>query len=519
MLKSFLNTKVALRSSAAALIIGSGLFLPAVQMATAEPVRVEGVQTAGFADVVESVQPAVVSVRVKSRANDVAFNDQNNGGEGGFGFNIPGLEDLPEDHPMRRFFKEFGERGNGEQGQNNDNRAEGKRREGKNNERRMRPASQGSGFFISDDGYIVTNNHVIEGGDTFTIVMNDGNEIDAKLVGTDPKTDLAVLKVEGNEKFTYVEFAEESGVRVGDWVVAIGNPFGLGGTVTAGIVSGLGRDIGAGPYSDFIQIDAAVNRGNSGGPAFNLKGQVVGVNTAIFSPSGGNVGIAFAIPASTAKEVVNDLRSSGNVTRGYLGVRIQPLTKELADTLGLEDTNGALVANVLADGPAGKAGIESGDVIVAVNGKNVDGPRQLTRRIGAIAPGETASIDVIRDGKPTQLTLKLAKLESEKAEIAPAVATPQEVQPSSVDGFGINVIPNDKGDGIVIASVEPESAAAEQGLRAGDVLLEINGTAVKTVADVNKELAAAKLAEAKNVLMRVTRDDNPRFLTLPVDKG
>ncbi len=519
MVRAILNKKSRLGASVAALalVVGGTFAAPALNSALADAVRIEGVQAIGFADVVEKVQPAVVSVRVKARVDNVAMNeDSNNGAEQGFG--IPGFEDLPKDHPMRRFFKEFGGRGdNNGDGQNEGRRAD--RGDGKRGEGRIRPVSQGSGFFISDDGYIVTNNHVIEGGASFTVVMDDGKEIDAKLVGADPKTDLALLKIEPTQKFTYVEFAEETGVRVGDWVVAIGNPFGLGGTVTAGIVSGLGRDIGAGPYSDFIQIDAAVNRGNSGGPAFNLKGQVVGVNTAIFSPSGGNVGIAFAIPASTAKEVIADLRSSGNVTRGYIGVRIQPLDKELADSLGLASEDGALVANVMPDSPAAKAGIESGDVIVSVDGKKIDGPRQLTRQIGAIAPGASASVDVIRDGKPVKLDLKLAKLEADIKTETPAVVAPEEMKPSSIAGFGIEVMPNDKGDGLVIATVDPDSVAAEQGLKAGDVIVEVNGTTVKVVADIDKALSEAKTAARNNVLMRVTRDDNARFLALPVDKG
>jgi serine protease Do len=523
MLKSVLKKQTGLRAGVAALalLMGGSIVAPSLHSAFAEAVRVEGVQTIGFADVVEKVQPAVVSVRVKARIDNVSMNEgDGNGGDQGFG--IPGFEDLPKDHPMRRFFKEFGGRGdNQDGGQDEGRRAEGKNGKGKQGEGRIRPVSQGSGFFISDDGYIVTNNHVVEGGAAFTVVMDDGKEIDAKLVGTDPKTDLALLKIEATKKFTYVEFADETGVRVGDWVVAIGNPFGLGGTVTAGIVSGLGRDIGAGPYSDFIQIDAAVNRGNSGGPAFNLKGQVVGINTAIFSPSGGNVGIAFAIPASTAKEVVADLRASGNVTRGYIGVRIQPMTKELADTLGLENADGALVANVMPDGPAAKAGIESGDVIVSVDGNKIDGPRQLTRRIGAIAPGETASLNVMRDGKPVTLSLKLGKLEAEVAAAAPEAVAPEDIKPSSIEGFGIQVVPNDKGDGLVIAAVDPDSVAAEQGLRAGDIILEVNGAAVKAVADIEKALADTKSAARDNVLMRVTRDGdgNARFLALPVDKG
>ena len=247
----------------------------------------------GFADVVERVSPAVVSVRVKAKIEPAADD-----GADMYQFQSPhGFDNLPDNHPLKRFFKEF--RGDGDQMPASAGGRDGGRDGG------PRPVAQGSGFFISEDGYLVTNNHVVEGGPTFTVVTDDGKELDAKLIGTDPRTDLAVLKVDGGgTKFTYVDFADDSKVRVGDWVVAVGNPFGLGGTVTAGIVSARGRDIGAGPYDDFIQIDAAVNRGNSGGPAFNLNGEVVGINTAIFSPSGGNVGIAFAIPASTAKDVV-----------------------------------------------------------------------------------------------------------------------------------------------------------------------------------------------------------------------
>ncbi len=330
----------------------------------AEAVRVEAPAAPGFADVVEKVSPAVVSVRVTARL-EPAVNDGN-----GFSFNMPGFDSLPNDHPLKRFFKEFrGERGPqfGPRG--------GQRRPGG-----PRPVSQGSGFFISDDGYLVTNNHVVEGGGAFTVVTDDGTELDAKLIGTDPRTDLAVLKVGEKRKFTYVGFADDTKVRVGDWVVAVGNPFGLGGTVTAGIVSARGRDIGAGPYDDFLQIDAAVNRGNSGGPAFNLSGEVVGVNTAIFSPSGGNVGIAFAIPASVAKDVIADLIDDGAVERGWLGVSIQPITADIADSLGLDGTDGALVTDAPSDGPAHGAGIGAGDVIVSVDGETVESPKDLAKK-------------------------------------------------------------------------------------------------------------------------------------------
>src|SRR5439155_9984747 len=257
-----------------------------------------------------------------------------------------------------------------------------------------RPVAQGSGFFISEDGFLVTNNHVVSEGSDFTVVTNDGKELDAKLIGTDPRTDLAVLKVDGGGKFTYVDFADDSKIRIGDWVVAVGNPFGLGGTVTAGIVSARGRDIGAGPYDDFVQIDASVNRGNSGGPTFNLNGQVIGINTAIFSPSGGSVGIAFDIPASTAKQVVEDLMKNGSVQRGWLGVEIQPVTSDIAESLGLKSNNGALVSSAQDAGPGKKAGIAAGDVITQIDGKDVASPKELARIIGAYQPGKSVNVTV-----------------------------------------------------------------------------------------------------------------------------
>jgi serine protease Do len=496
-----------LSAAALALLVASSAMVPLVAPVQAEPVRVEGVQAPGFADVVEKVQPAVVSVRVTARAVETsADDDQPRMGEG-----------RPEEEMFRRFFREFGpqfgqpDRRNGE-GRERGRGGDDNRREGR------RGASQGSGFFISGDGYIVTNNHVVEDGAAFTIVMNDGEEIEAKLIGTDPRTDLALLKVDAEREFTYVTFADDSAVRVGDWVVAIGNPFGLGGTVTAGIVSGLGRDIGAGPYSDFIQIDAAVNRGNSGGPAFNLNGEVVGVNTAIFSPSGGNVGIAFAIPASTTQSIINDLRANGNVTRGFIGVRIQPLTDDIAESLGMSSTDGALVASVVPDGPAQKAGIEPGDVIISVEGNAVKNPRELTRRVGAIQPGTAAKIEVLRDGKTQMLSLELGTLEAEAA-AAPQAAPEAPVTPAAVATLGLEVIRNDAGEGLVITAVEPGSIAAERGLAPGDVIMEVNGVAVADPADVDTALAAAKQQNRKSVLMRVTRDDNARFLAVPFDRG
>ncbi len=393
-IKATVSTRKRLLAAAASVAIAGAIGMGAVttntQPVLADAVHVQTPQSTGFADVVEKVSPAVVSVRVSAKVSPAA--------DDGMQFSLPGMDNLPPDSPLNRFFRQFRQGPDGDQ--QHQRRGPG----------RIRPVAQGSGFFISDDGYLVTNNHVVDGGAAYTVVMDNGDELDAKLIGTDPRTDLAVLKVDANRKFTYVKFADDSKVRVGDWVVAVGNPFGLGGTVTAGIVSARGRDIGAGPYDDFIQIDAAVNRGNSGGPAFNLNGEVVGINTAIFSPSGGNVGIAFAIPASTAQNVVNGLIKNGSIQRGWLGVQIQPVTKDIANAIGLQDEKGALVAEAQDNGPAKAAGIQSGDVITGVDGETIDGPRELARKIGNMQPGSSAQVTLWRDGKSKTVDLKLGEL-------------------------------------------------------------------------------------------------------------
>jgi serine protease Do len=337
--------------------------------------------------------------------------------------------------------------------------------------------AQGSGFFVSEDGYLVTNNHVVDGGSEFTIVMDDGTELNAKLVGTDPRTDLAVLKVDADRKFTYVAFADDAKVRVGDWVVAVGNPFGLGGTVTAGIISARGRDIGAGPYDDFLQIDAAVNRGNSGGPAFNLSGEVVGVNTAIFSPSGGNVGIAFAIPASVAQNIVQELIKDGSIERGWLGVQIQPVTKDIADSLGLDEDKGALVASVQDGSPAETAGLKAGDVVIAVDGKTVESPRELARMIAGYDPDKQVDVTLWRNGESKQVNVKLGELPKADQLASAEPSAPDQGQTqeeSSLADFGMTVTKAENGDGLLVTDVDPGSNADEHGIRAGDVILSVN---------------------------------------------
>lgn len=268
--------------------------------------------------------------------------------------------------------------------------------------------AQGSGFFISQDGYVVTNNHVVANAAEVQLVTDGGKTLSAKVIGTDPRTDLALLKVNESGNYPFVQLGSGK-PRIGDWVLAVGNPFGLGGTVTAGIVSAQGRDIGSGPYDDFIQIDAAVNRGNSGGPTFNQKGEVVGVNTAIYSPSGGNVGIAFAIPAATVQSVVEQLKEHGSVARGFIGVQIQPVTAEVADAIGLKDAKGALIAEAQHNGPAAKAGLRRGDTILAVNGEKIADARELSRKIATFAPGTKASLTIWRDGKEREVTFEVGR--------------------------------------------------------------------------------------------------------------
>ncbi len=498
---SRLHTRLmaAVASLAIAGAIGVGAVTTGTAPVLADAVKVEAPQVPSFADVVEKVSPAVVSVRVK--ADVKAASDR---GRGMFSF---GPDDLPNDPNLRRFFRQF-------PGFGNQDRARPPR-----NRDKVRPIAQGSGFFISGDGYLVTNNHVVEEGSAFTVVMDNGDELDAKLVGTDPRTDLAVLKVDGEGRnFTYVDFADDSAVRVGDWVVAVGNPFGLGGTVTAGIVSARGRDIGAGPYDDFIQIDAAVNRGNSGGPAFNLSGQVVGINTAIFSPSGGNVGIAFAIPASTAKTVVGDLIKNGSVNRGWLGVEIQPVTKDIAESLGLTDEKGALVAKAQDDGPAKKAGIVAGDVITQVEGKDVSSARELARMIAGYDPGKTVELTVLHNGKLQKVKVDLGKL-PDNARVASRDSGSEPGQQNSLADLGLTVTRAEDGPGLVVTDVDPDSDAASRGIQAGDIIVAVNSQEVGSVADVAKAMDEAAKAGRKSVLVQISRDDSNRFVALPITKG
>jgi serine protease Do len=447
----------------------------------------------GFADIVEKVKPAVISVRVKVE-----------GGGRTMGFSN---RDLPPG--LEQFFRRFGmpditpdePRGN----------------------RRNFVMGQGSGFFISADGYAVTNNHVVDKAESVDVTTDDGKNYTAKVIGTDPKTDLALIKIDGHNDFPYVTLSQTN-PRIGDWVLAVGNPFGLGGTVTAGIISARGRDIGAGPYDDFIQIDAPVNRGNSGGPTFDVDGNVIGVNTAIFSPSGGSVGIAFAIPADTVRTVVGQLKDKGAVIRGWIGVQIQPVTDEVADSLGLPKAEGALVAEPQAGSPAVTAGIKAGDVIVSVDGKTVKDARDLAKRIGAMAPGSSVKIEIVRDGKHQTFNLTLGELPKEQRQ---AKAAPEDHEQSSgteLPRLGLTLAPaggvaGAGNDGVVVTAVDPDGPAATHGFKSGDVILEVAGKPVTNPADVRKALADARGDGKRAVLMRVKSGDQTRFIALPVGRG
>jgi serine protease Do len=447
------------------------------------------------------VKPSVISVKVNINEK-VAKGDDND-------------EDSPfqPGSPMERFFRRFG---------GPDGLPPGMRGGPRGNHVIM---GQGSGFFISADGYAVTNNHVVDGASKVEVTTDEGKTYSAKVIGTDARTDLALIKVEGNSNFPFAKLADGK-PRIGDWVLAVGNPFGLGGTVTAGIVSAMGRDIGNGPYDDFIQIDAPVNKGNSGGPAFNTDGDVVGVNTAIYSPSGGSVGIAFSIPASTVKSIVAQLKDKGSVSRGWIGVQIQRVTPEIADSLGLKKAEGALVAEPQNNGPASKAGIESGDVITAVNGDAVKDERELARTIGGLPPGTAVKLNVLHKGEDKVVNITLGQLPNT---IEAKADTDNEDQGKASKGtdvpkLGLTVAPASSvagagKEGVVVTEVDPKSAAAERGFKEGDVILEVGGKSVTSANDVREAINAAKTDNKNVVLMRVKSGGSSHFVAVPLAKG
>ena len=433
-----------------------------------------------YADLVEDIKPAVVTIAVRQ------------GGAGGFAGARPEIPDGPLGDFFRRFFEENG------------------RRMPRRGPRQSRGV--GSGFIIDSSGVVVTNHHVIDKAASISVVLDDGREYEAKLLGSDDKTDVAVLKVETDAPLPTVSWADSDVVRVGDPIVAIGNPFGLGGSVSAGIVSARGRDINAGPYDDFIQVDAAINRGNSGGPLFNENGGVVGVNTAIISPSGGNIGLGFAIPSNQARAVALQIMENGFVERGLISVSIQPVSKEIAESLGLEDDAGALVANVTPGGPADRAGVKRGDVITAFAGSKIGEVRDLTRAVAATPPGQRRKVTVWRDGRSRNLTIEVGRMDGVETAAKPTGFSPTERGPEiSLDDIGLK-LSRDRGEGVLIAAVEPLSAAADKDLRPGDRILEVNQRSVSAPKDVAEAVEAARNSKRSAVLMMIERGDKQHFV-------
>jgi len=454
-------------------------------------------QPSGFADLVAKVKPAVISVRVTMDrpAHTAQMNDED-------GDATPGKSGPP----MQRFFRQFGQ---------DPNMPSGKP------QARQHMAAEGSGFFISADGYAVTNNHVVDHAKTVQVITDDGRTLSAKVVGTDAKTDLALIKVDGRD-FSFVKFADHAS-RVGDWVVAVGNPFGLGGTVTAGIVSANGRDIGAGPYDDYIQIDAPINKGNSGGPAFDMSGNVIGVNTAIFSPSGGSVGIGFDIPAETAKMVVAQLKDKGHVTRGWMGVQIQAVTPDIADSLGLKKAEGALVDEPQTGSPAAKAGFTSGDVITAVDGAQVKDSRGLARTISMMAPGTSVKLTVLHNGQDKTVSLTLGELPDQRQASADTEGNGTS-ESGTLPRLGLTLAPAGEvagagNQGVAVTGIDPDGPAAEHGIQTGDIIMDVNGNAISNPADISKHLADLGKDGKHTVLLRMKSGGATRFVAIPFGKA
>jgi len=483
------------------LIAGAAAGAMAMMLAVSSPAGAKA-PPESFADLAERLLPAVVNIATTQTVDSSR---------------MPDMPQFPPGSPFEEFFRDFFERNQGQ---------------GQRPQRPRSAQSLGSGFIIDPSGIVVTNNHVIAEADEIKVRLQDDTEYEATLIGKDPKTDVAVLSIDpGDRDLPFVEFGASDTLRVGDWVVAIGNPFGLGGTVTAGIVSARGRDIGQGPYDDFIQTDASINRGNSGGPLFDLDGRVVGINTAIFSQTGGSVGIGFAIASDLAVGVVDQLREFGRTRRGWLGVRIQQVSPEIAESFGLDGARGALVADVTAGGPAEAAGIKPGDIITGFNGQEVDEMRSLPRIVAETRVGKEVPVDVWRDGGAMTVTATLGELEqAEEARLLTASATPGPIEEGRVDSLGLGLATltpqlreqygiEEAVEGVVVTEVDDAVDAADKGLREGDVIVEVAQDEVRSLEDVRRLVEDHRLNGKKTILLLVSRQGEQRFIPLRIDKG
>jgi serine protease Do len=448
-----------------------------------------------FSELVERVKPAVVNISTTGTMKLAKSMDH--------AFKLP---NLPEGSPFGDMFQHFFESTPGQS---------------HGGDRQVEQRAAGSGFIISATGYMVTSNHVIEHADEIEVILDDGTRYPAKLKGRDPKTDLALLKVEADKALPFVELGDSDGAKIGEWVVAVGNPFGLGGTVTAGIISARGRDLRSGPYDDYLQVDAPINRGNSGGPLFDTGGNVIGINTAIYSPTGGSVGIGFAVPASTAKDIIAQLRAEGRIERGWLGVQIQPVTQEVEESFDLPDQHGALVASVVPDSPAAKAGMQPGDVIYKMNDERLDGFKDLSKRVASTPVGTDVRFEIWRKGEARTLTAKLEIMPSEEPKLASnEIEAPEdsaklgiylaELTPQARKRFGIS----GQSSGVLVADVEQDSPAAKAGIRSGSVIEMVDQTAVNSPDELATKVQEAAAEDRSSVLLLVAYDGEKRFVAV-----